>query len=275
MKNKKVLTIVSVLLLTAVLLTSCGKGKDKPADPAAPVTIKIGASSTPHAEILEYIKPTLAAQNITLEIVVFDDYVLPNTGVEDGSLDVNYFQHRPYLAQQNDERKLHLVEVAGIHLEPLGIYPGKTASLADIKDGATIAVPNDGSNEARALFLLEKLGLITLPESKAGDYNITAKDIQDNPHNIKIQELVAENIPQALPDVDFAVINGNYALAANLSDKVLERESPENNPYVNIIVVKEGNQDKPEIKALAEALKSADVKKFIDDKYKGAVIAAF
>jgi D-methionine transport system substrate-binding protein len=167
------------------------------------------------------------------------------------------------------------VEVVGVHLEPLGIYPGKTAALADIKDGAKIAIPDDGSNEARALFLAEKLGLITLPASKAGDYDITVKDIETNPKNIEFVELVAENIPQSLPDVDFAIINGNYALAADLSDTVLERESPNNNPYVNVIAVKAGNENSDAIKKLAAALTTAAVKAFIDEKYQGAVIAAF
>jgi D-methionine transport system substrate-binding protein len=280
-KTKKLLAIVLALVLamSVVALSACGKDDEKSdegSDSAAEaVTLKIGASSTPHAEILEFIKPTLAEQGVELEIVVFDDYVLPNTGVEDGSLDANYFQHRPYLAQQNDEQGLHLKEVVGVHLEPLGIYPGKTKALTDLKDGATIAIPNDGSNEARALFLAEKLGLITLPAAKAGDYNITIKDIESNPKNIKFQELVAENIPQSLPDVDFAIINGNYALEAGLSDTVLERESPDNNPYVNVIAVKEGNENGDAIKKLAAALNTPEVKAFIDEKYKGAVIAAF
>ncbi|MDR0883846.1 MAG: MetQ/NlpA family ABC transporter substrate-binding protein [Oscillospiraceae bacterium] len=271
MKAKVIVPIIAVILVIAGVVAYFVYSGGK----TDPTTLKVGASSTPHAEILEQIKPILAEKNITLEIKVFDDYVLPNTGVEDGSLDANYFQHRPYLAQQNDERKLHLVEVVGVHLEPLGIYPGKTATLAELKDGATIAIPNDGSNEARALFLLEKLGLIKLPESSAGDYNITVKNILENPKNIDFKELAAETVPQALKDVDLAVINGNFALSAKVSDTVLERESPDNNPYVNIIAVKEGNEKNDAIKALADALTTEDVKKFINEKYQGAVIAAF
>ena len=247
------------------------------------VTIKIGASPTPHAEILNAAKDVLAEKGIKLDIVEFTDYVIPNTALEDGSLEANYFQHQPYLDDFNKQHKaenpkwVDLVSVAKIHFEPLGIYAGKTKALADIKDGAKIAVPNDTTNEARALLLLEANGLIKVAEGKG--LEATKKDIVENPHKIDIVELEAAQVPHALADVDLGVINGNYALSAGLSSKdVLASEAADSEAaqtYANIIVVRDGDQDKPEIKKLVKALQSDSVKKFIQDKYNGIVVPVF
>lgn len=267
---KKILSLLLVLVFafTALTLTSCGKTDDK--------TIVVGASPAPHAEILKIAKEILAEQGYTLEIKEFNDYIIPNTSTESGELDANYFQHIPYLESFNKERGTHLVSVLNVHYEPLAIYAGKTTSLDSLADGATIAIPNDTSNEARALLLLEANGLITLKDG-AG-LNATVLDIESNPHNYKIEELVAEQIPLALPDVDIAVINGNYALTNGLSDKALVYESEDSDAaetYINVLVVKEGNEDLPKIKALVEALKSDKVRDYITETYGDAVVPVF
>ena len=238
-------------------------------------TIKIGATAIPHAEILnDVVKDELEKEGYTLEVTEFTDYVTPNTSLEDGDLDANYFQTLAYLKEQNKERKLHLKAVAGIHYEAMALYSENLKSLDDLKDGATIAVPNDGSNESRALALLAKNNLIELND----DTLYTASSITPNPHNYKIEEIEAANLPNNLPDVDVAVINGNYALEANYTVKkdalaYEKSDSEAAKTYVNIIAVKDGNQDSDAIKALVKVLKSDDIKKFIDEKYDGAVIA--
>ena len=241
------------------------------------MTLKVGASPAPHAEILEVAKKILAEQNIDLQIVEFDDYIIPNTAVEEGELDANYFQHLPYLENFNAEHNTHLVSVGAIHYEPFGIYAGKTASLADLADGAKIAVPNDGTNEARALLLLEQEGLIKLKEN-AG-LNATKESIVENPHNYEIVELEAKLLTETLQDVDLAVINGNYAIGAGLKvADALAVESAEGlgaSTFANIVAVKEGNEDNAAVKALVAALQSDTVKQFIEDTYAGAVVAVF
>ena len=235
-------------------------------------TIKIGATAIPHAEILnDVVKDELEKEGYTLEVTEFTDYVTPNTSLEDGDLDANYFQTLAYLKEQNKERKLHLKAVAGIHYEAMALYSENLKSLDDLKDGATIAVPNDGSNESRALALLAKNNLIELND----DTLYTASSITANPHNYKIEELEAANLPNNLPDVDVAVINGNYALEHNLGDStnVLLTESftdEEAQPYINYLVVKEGNENTAKTKALKKALQSKKVK-----NYKGSVQAVF
>ena len=241
------------------------------------VTLKVGATPAPHAEILEVVKELLAQQGITLDIVVFNDYIQPNTAVEDGSLDANYFQHITYMNQFNESDGTHLVSAAEIHYEPLGLYAGKTAGLDALADGAQIAVPNDTTNEARALLLLQQEGLITLKEG-AG-INATKADIAENPKNLDIVELEASQLPVRLADVDMAVINGNYAIDAGLKmADALAIESAEGEAataYVNVLAVKEGRESDPAILALAEALQSQDVKDYIETTYEGAVVPVF
>ena len=235
----------------------------------------MAASAAPHAEILEQAAPLLAEMGYDLEVTVFNDYVQPNEVVEAGDFDANYFQHIPYLDSYNEEKGTHLVNAGGIHYEPFGIYPGQKTSLDDIADGDSIAVPNDTTNEARALLLLQDNGLLTLEEG-AG-LTATINQIVDNPKNLEIVELEAAQIPHNIQDVAYAVMNGNYALEAGFSvgKDALAYESVDSEAaktYVNVIAVKEGNDENEGIKALVEVLKSDDIKKFITDKYEGAVV---
>ena len=238
----------------------------------------VAASPTPHAEILEVAKDILAEQGITLEIKEFSDYVQPNLVTENGEVDANYFQHTPYLDSFNAENGTHLVSVGAIHYEPFGVYPGKSDDLANIADGATIAVPNDTTNEARALQLLAAQGIITVREG-AG-LTATVNDIEENPHNVKIQEIEAAQLPRTVQDVDFAVINGNYAMEAGFSVgtdalAVEDASSEAAQTYANVLVVKEGNENDPAIQALYAALTSDTVKDFINNTYDGAVVPIF
>ncbi|MDR2506250.1 MAG: MetQ/NlpA family ABC transporter substrate-binding protein [Oscillospiraceae bacterium] len=238
--------------------------------------IVVGATPVPHAEILAAAKEILAEQGIELVVQEFTDYVLPNLAVDAGDIDANYFQTVPYLIDFNAENKTNLVPVVGVHFEPFGIYPGKTKSLEELKDGAKVAVPNDTTNEARALLLLEAQGLIKLPEG-AG-LTVTVKDIIDNPKKLEIVELEAAQIPLALPDFDIAAINGNYALQAGLSAAtdalaVEAVDSVAADTFVNVLVVKEGNEENEAILKLAEVLKSDAIKAFILETYGDAVIA--
>lgn len=264
---KKITSLLLVAALSLSVLSGCApKG----------TTIKVGASPAPHAEILEIAKELLAKDNITLEIVEFNDYVLPNTSLEDGSLDANYFQHITYLNDFNEKNGTHLASVADIHYEPFAIYPGKAATLADLKDGDQIAVPNDGTNEARALLLLEANGLITL-KADAG-LSATKDDIAENPHNFDIIELEASQLPARRADVGVAVINGNYALGAGLTSKealAFEDAAASAGPYVNVLAVKAGNENTEATKALVKALTSQEVKDFMTEKYGEAVVPAF
>lgn len=238
-------------------------------------TITVAASATPHAEILAAAKPILAEQGWNLEVTEFDDYVLQNEVVESGEMDANYFQHVPYLDSFNEEKGTHLVEVGKIHYEPFGIYPGTKSSLDDIADGDVIAVPNDTTNEARALLLLQDNGIITLKDG-AG-LEATVNDIAENPYNVEIQELAAESVARVADEVAYVVLNGNYALQAGFSvakDALAYEKSDSEaaKTYVNVIVVKEGNENNEGVKALVDVLKSDEIKKFINDTYDGAVI---
>ncbi|KAB0612787.1 MetQ/NlpA family ABC transporter substrate-binding protein [Campylobacter hyointestinalis] len=235
--------------------------------------IKVGATPIPHAEILEFIKPELKKEGYELEIKVFNDYVVPNLAVEDGDLDANYFQHIPYLNEFNANKGTHLVKTAGVHLEPMGIYSKKIKSLKDLKDGATVSIPNDPTNESRALDVLVNAKLIEVDNSVKLR---TPLDITKNSKNLKFKELEAATLPRTLDDVDIAVINTNFAMNANLNPTkdALALESKDS-PYVNIVVVKEGNQNSKKIKALDATLNTKAVKDFIADKYKGAIIPAF
>lgn len=300
MKRKTTLIILSLLALTIGTLTGCASGTNagstdttKEAEATADVaadeteapaeetaedkTITVGAVVTPHAEILAVIKDKLAAEGYTLNVVEYNDYVLPNTALESGELDANYFQHQPYLDNFNEEKGTHLVSVAAVHYEPFGIYPGKTASLDDLKEGAKVAVPNDTTNEARALLLLESAGLIKLKEG-AG-LAATAIDIVENPLNLKIVELEAAQITRTLPDVDIASINGNYAIEAGFTVKdalVIEKaDSLAAQTYANIIAVREGDEDSDKTKALVKAILSDEVKDFINNTYNDQVVPIF
>ena len=238
-------------------------------------TITVAASATPHAEILEEAKKILADQGWDLEITIFDDYVLPNEVVESGEFDANYFQHIPYLENFNAEKGTHLVNAGGIHYEPFGIYPGTKSSLDDIADGDVIAVPNDSTNDARALLLLQDNGIITLKDG-AG-LEATVNDIAENPYNVEIQELAAESVARVADEVAYVVLNGNYALQAGFSvakDALAYEKSDSEaaKTYVNVIAVKEGNENSDKIKALVDVLKSDEIKDFINEKYDGAVI---
>lgn len=238
-------------------------------------TIKIAASATPHAEILAQAAPILDGYGYKLDVVEFDDYVQPNLVVESGEFDANYFQHIPYLDSFNDEQGTHLVNAGGIHYEPFGIYPGKKSSLADIADGDSIAVPNDTTNEARALLLLQDNGLLKLKDG-AG-LTATVNDIVENPYNIKFVELEAAQVARVVKEVEFVVLNGNYALEAGYSvgkDSIAYEasDSVAAKTYVNIIAVKEGNENSDKIKALINVLRSDEIKKFIEDNYDGAVV---
>ena len=269
-------------LLAGVLaigtLTGCGS-TDKKAEGSTGSTdskvIKVAASATPHAEILEEAKPLLEKEGYDLEVTVFDDYVQPNEVVDSGDFDANYFQHAPYMEQFNKEKGTKLVDAGDIHYEPFGIYPGTKKSLDEIAAGDEIAVPNDTTNEARALLLLQDNGIITLKDG-AG-INATVNDIAENPHNVKIVELEAAQVARVVDETAFVVLNGNYALAAGFSvgkDALAYEKSDSEaaKTYVNVIAVKEGNEDSAKIKALVDVLKSDDVKKYINDTYDGAVL---
>ncbi|AYG95869.1 ABC transporter substrate-binding protein [Brevundimonas naejangsanensis] len=263
------------LLLSAVAvltLAACGQGAGKKAGgEGAPLLV--GATAVPHAEILEQVKPILAAEGVPIEIKVFNDYVQPNVQLAEKRLDVNYFQTKPYLDEFNTARGTTLVTVAGIHVEPLGLYSRKHKALADLPNGAQVVLPNDASNTGRALLLLQAAGLITLKDPQ--NPLQTVRDIATNPKGLKFQEVEAATIPRILPQVDAAVINTNYALDAGLKPKTdaLQLEGADS-PYVNYLVARPDNQNDPRVQALATALRSQAIKDFIASKYEGAVIPA-
>lgn len=236
--------------------------------------LKVGASITPHAEILAQVKDVLAQEGYDLQVVEYNDYVLPNTALEDGDLDANFFQHQPYLDDFNAENGTHLVSVAAVHFEPFGLYAGKTDSIANLKNGAVVAVPNDTTNEARALLLLEAQGLIKLKEG-AG-LTATVLDIEENPLNLKIKEIEAAQLVRSLPDVDIAAINGNYATEGglNVADAIAVEASDSlaADTYANVIVVKEENENSEKTQALVGAVLSDGVKSYIEENYGNAVI---
>lgn len=269
---KKLIGILLVTALLAVGIVGCG-GKEIGTQDNR--TIKVGACVTPHSEILQVIKDNLKEDGWNLEIVEYNDYVLPNTALESGDLDANYFQHKPYLDDFNRENNTHIVEVAAAHFEPMGIYAGKISSLQDIKNGATVAVPNDATNEARALLLLESNGLIKL-DSNAG-VAATVLDIIENPYNLHIEELEAAQVAKTVQDVDIAVINGNYAIEAGLGDPigVEKSDSLAAETYANLICVEEGNQESEKTKALLKAFLTDEVRDYINEHYAGAVVPVF
>ena len=266
--KKLVAAVLTGVLVAGTLSTGVyAKDDDK--------TITVAASATPHAEILEEAKPLLEKEGYDLEVTVFDDYVQPNEVVESGDFDANYFQHIPYLNSFNEEKGTHLVNAGGIHYEPFGIYPGTKSSLDDIADGDTIAVPNDTTNEARALLLLQDNGIIKLKDG-AG-LEATLNDIEENPYNVEIVELAAEQVARVAEETSYIVLNGNHALQAgySVSKDALAYETSDSEAaktYVNVIAVKEGNENSDKIKALVDVLKSDEIKDFINEKYDGAVI---
>ncbi len=268
--RKKVLTTLLAALALGTL-TACGAGS------AADNTITVAASSAPHAEILEQCIPVLAEEGYTLEIKVMDDYIIPNTSTESGDVDANYFQHQPYLDDFNASNGTHLVTVTRVHYEPYGIYAGTCSSLDALEDGASIAVPNDTTNEARALLLLQDNGIITLKDGVG--LTATKNDIVDNPKNVNILEMEAALLPAQLDEVAMAVINGNYAIEAGLKvSEALAAEKADSEAaqtYANILVVKEGNENLPKIQALAKVLNSDTVRDYINNTYDGAVVPIF
>lgn len=289
--------LLSILLCAALVLglAACGTAASDPTaapESEAPATdaaetpsgelekIVVGASSTPHAEILEAVSGELEALGYELEIKIFDDYVMPNLALADSEIDANYFQHEPYLLNFNAENGTDLVSAAAIHYEPMGIYGGSKSSLDELAEGDIIAVPNDGTNEARALLLLQDQGLITLKEGiDASTETATILDIAENPKNLDIVEMEAKNIPHSLPDVAFAVINGNYALQAGLTgNDALASESADSDAaqtYANILAVRAGEEDSAKTQALVTALTSETCRQFIEETYSGAVVPIF
>ena len=284
MKLKRLLSLGFATVLTVGVLTSCGSsssgGTTSAANSAASsasaesVTIKVGASITPHSEILKQAKPILAEEGVDLEIVEIEDTVTPNTGLVEGSLDANFFQHQPYLDDFNSENKTDLVSIGSVHYEPFGIYAGKTTDLAELPDGAVVAVPNNVTNEARALLLLEQEGILTLKEDVG--IKATVNDIVENPKNITFKEIDPAQLVRALPDVDVAVINGNYAIEGGLSVKdALAVESDQGvaaKTYANIVVVRKEDENNEALQKLVEVLQSDEIQQYINDTYDGSVV---
>lgn len=273
--KRKAVALVLGASLVASVFTGCGNKKSSSEDDKV---ITVGATPTPHAEILnDVVADILKEQGYTLKVVEYNDYIIPNTALEDGELDANYFQHQKYLDNFNKENNTHLVTAAGVHFEPFGLYAGKTKSLDELKEGATVAVPNDTTNEARALLLLESAGLIKL--KKDAGINATILDIEENKLNLNIQEVEAAQVARTLQDVDIAAINGNYALDAGYSiDDALAVEADDSlaaETYVNVIAVKEGNENSAKTKALVDAVLSDKVKEYINEKYEGGVVPLF
>lgn len=279
-------------ILTTVLavgLAGCTAAADGQSTQAAEAqsgsaqVIRVGASPAPHAEILEHAADLLAEKGYTLEIVEFDDYVMPNTALAEGSLEANYFQHQPYLTNFNAEQGTDLVSAGAIHYEPLGVYAGKSSDLSSVPDGAKIGIPADATNGGRALLLLQDQGVLTLKDGINLDYFRNAEDITfseydgiaENPHNVEIIAMEAANLPASLPDLDFAVINGNYAIPAGIADKLLVTEDASGEAaqvFANIIAVRNGEENNEGVKALVEVLKSDEMKQWITDKYEGSVL---
>ncbi|MCL6625632.1 MetQ/NlpA family ABC transporter substrate-binding protein [Alicyclobacillus shizuokensis] len=282
MNTRNILRFAAVLGIGAALTAGCGASSQSTNPSTAKssqqdTVLKVGATPVPHAEILDYVKPILAKKGVNLQVVEFNDYVQPNRALASGQLDANYFQHVPYLEEYNQKNHTDLVPTIMVHFEPLGLYPGKSKSLQNIPDGATVAVPNDTTNEGRALLLLANNGLIKLKDPNS--LSETPNDIVSNPHHLRIEELDAAAIPRMAKDVNYAVINGNYALQAGykVSDAlaVEKANSQAARTYANVVVVRDGEQNKPAIKKLDKALNSEAVKKFIENHYHGSVAPVF
>lgn len=272
---KKVLSVVLVLALLATSIVGCApKQETLTQGDQKEIVLKVGATPIPHAEILEEVKKILDKDNIKLEIIVFQDYVQPNTALADKELDANFFQHKPYLDNFNEERGLNLVSAAKVHVEPLGLYSKSINDLSQLKEGSTIAIPDDATNNARALLLLQKNGIIKLKEG--ADITATEMDIAENPKNLKFHAIEAAQLPRVLEDVDCAVINTNFALPAGLNplkDALIIEDG--DSPYANILAVRDGDEKRDEIQKLIKALNSPEIKSFIEEKYQGSIIPAF
>lgn len=275
-KNLKWIALASAGLLAAGLISGCGgEKKAEPAktEAAKEVTLKVGASPVPHAEILNTVKDTLAKDGVKIEIVEFTDYVQPNMALDAKELDANYFQHKPYLEEFCKDRGLKLVSVGNVHLEPMSVYSTKVKSLEELPDGAHIAIPNDPTNGGRALLVLQSAGLIKLKDG--APITATPQDIAENKKNLQFSELEAPQLPRSLEDADAAVININFALEAKLDPNQAIFTESKDSPYANIVAVREGDEKRPEIEKLMKALQSQQVKDFLAEKYKGQIISAF
>ncbi|MDI3477540.1 MAG: D-methionine transport system substrate-binding protein [Thermoanaerobacterium sp.] len=277
---KKIILLITLILTLSFAIVGCTKSNNNETSSNASNTsdkmtkIVVGATPNPHAEILNVVKPILAKEGVDLEIKEFTDYVTPNTALADKQIDANFFQHVPYLEDFEKKKNVKLVPLVKVHVEPMGAYSKKIKSKDEIKDSATVAIPNDATNEGRALLLLQKEGLIKLKDSNG--LTQTPRDIVDNPKHLKIVELEAPQLPRTLQDVDLAIINTNFALEANLNplkDAIFMEDK--DSPYANVLVVRPDNQNDPAIQKLAKALNSEEVKKFIEAKYKGAIVPAF
>lgn len=275
MTMKKTVWALAGLLALGALVAGCsGEKKEAAQSSDKKVVLKVGATPVPHAEILNEIKPLLAKDGIDLQIIEFTDYVKPNLSLNDKEIDANFFQHEPYLKEFAADRKLDLVNLIAVHIEPMGVYSKKLKDIKSVPDGAKVAIPNDPTNGGRALNILAKAGLIKLKDGVG--ISATVGDIVENPKNLKITEAEAAMLPRTLDDVDLAVINSNFAMEAKLNPtKDALFIEPKDSPYANIVAVRKGDENRKEIQALKKALTSPEVKKFIEEKYKGAVIPAF
>lgn len=275
MTMKKTVWALAGLLALGALVAGCsGEKKEAAQSSDKKVVLKVGATPVPHAEILNEIKPLLAKDGIDLQIIEFTDYVKPNLSLNDKEIDANFFQHEPYLKKFAADRKLDLVNLVAVHIEPMGVYSKKLKDIKSVPDGTKVAIPNDPTNGGRALNILAKAGLIKLKDGVG--ISATVGDIVENPKNLKITEAEAAMLPRTLDDVDLAVINSNFAMEAKLNPtKDALFIEPKDSPYANIVAVRKGDENRKEIQALKKALTSPEVKKFIEEKYKGAVIPAF
>ena len=276
--KKKLITLITVAALATLALIGCGGTKKTDPAPAAPTavrnTIKVGVTAGPHAEVMEVVKKIAAKDGLTIQIVEFNDFMQPNVALNQGDIDANSYQHRPFLDNQIKDRKYELTAIAQTIIFPMGIYSKKIKNLDELKPGSTVAVPNDPTNGGRGLLLLEKKGLIKL-NPQAG-LKATAKDVVENPKNLKIKELEAAQIPRALDDVDIAAVNANYALVAGLSPKTdsIAIEDPKS-PYVGLIAVRTKDKEDPVFQKLIKAYHSAEVKAFVDQHFKGSLVTAW
>ena len=263
---------IAALALLAIAMVAVGCGGDKKAEKAA--ALKVGATPVPHAEILNFIKPNLEKQGVKMEVIEFSDYVKPNLSLNDKEIDANFFQHDPYLAIFVNDRKLPLASAGKVHIEPMGVYSKTIKDIKAIPDGAKIAIPNDPSNGGRALAILESAKLFTLKQGVG--VNATVADIVDNPKKLQVIEIEAALLPRSMDDTDLSVINSNFAMEAKLNPtKDAIFQEPKESPYANIVAIRKGDEKRPEIQKLMQALQSPEVKKFIEEKYQGAVVPAF
>ena len=269
---KKILLVLCSVLVLALLIAGCGGSETK--SEGGKTVLKVGATPVPHAELLNFVKPQLAKEGVDLQIIEFSDYVKPNLSLNDKEIDANFFQHIPYLEEFAKERNMPLVTLTKVHIEPMGIYSSKFKSLDELPDGAKIAIPNDPTNGGRALLILQSAGLIGLKDG--GNITSTVQDVEKNDKHLQFVELEAAQIPRSIDDVDIALINTNFAMEAGLNPlKDALFLEPKDSPYANVLVIREGDENRPEIQKLVKALQSPEVKKFIEDKYQGAILPSF